>query len=266
MECQGAERGRRKRHMNSPTRVELIGSPFDPMGMQEVIDRCLGWCEGPRASHTVVTMNAALLCMLRRDAEFRAACHAGDIIVADGVPVVWTSRLAGRPLPERVAGADLMPRLLEEGAKRGLGAYFLGARREVVDKLVAQCRTAYPGLVIAGWRDGYFGPEAHDAIAAEIARCKPHLLFVGMPSPFKEIWAQRYRDVLDVPVILNVGGTFDVMTGYVRRAPRRLQAMGMEWAWRLAMEPRRMWKRYLVTNTEFIGLAVRDVVRLRLGR
>jgi N-acetylglucosaminyldiphosphoundecaprenol N-acetyl-beta-D-mannosaminyltransferase len=89
------------------------------------------------------------------------------------------------------------------------------------------------------------------------------MLFVGMPSPFKETWCQRHREALGVPVILGVGGTFDVLTGTVRRAPRMLQNLGMEWSWRLAMEPRKMWKRYLHTNTEFLGLAAREIFRLR---
>ncbi len=230
------------------------------------MERCLAWCDGPRVAHTVVTMNAALLCMIRRDEELRAACRLGDLIVADGVPVVWTSRLAGLPLPERVAGADLMARLLAEGAARRLRVYFLGARKEVVEDLVRFCRRNHPGLDVVGWRDGYFGASDHATIVSEIARLAPHMLFVGMPSPFKETWCERHRERLAVPVIVGVGGTFDVLTGYVRRAPRQLQAVGMEWFWRLAMEPRKMWKRYLFTNTEFIGLAVQDVIRLRTSR
>jgi len=116
-----------------------------------------------------------------------------------------------------------------------------------------------------GWRDGYFRPSDHASIVAEIARLAPHMLFVGMPSPFKETWCQTHRDALGVPVIVGVGGTFDVLTGNVRRAPRALQAVGMEWSWRLAMEPRKMWKRYLRTNTEFIALAAREVLRFRAG-
>lgn len=245
------------------TRTELLGSAFDRVSMQSTVDRCIDWCYGPRVPHTVITLNAALLCMMRRDAELRAACRAGDLIVADGVPVVWTSRLAGAPLPERVAGVDLTARLLAEGASRGLSAYFLGARPEVVRSMADYCRRNHPGLEVVGWRDGYFGPADHAGIVAEIARLAPHMLFVGMPSPFKETWCQRHRDALKVPVIMGVGGTFDVLTGYVQRAPRVLQVAGMEWSWRLAMEPRKMWKRYLRTNTEFLGLAAREILRLR---
>jgi exopolysaccharide biosynthesis WecB/TagA/CpsF family protein len=244
-------------------RTELLGSPFDRIDVQSTIDQCISWCYGPRTSHTVITLNAALLCMMRRDEELRTACRSGDLIVADGVPVVWASRLAGVPLPERVAGVDLTESLLAEGASRGLSAYFLGARPEVVRSLVGYCHCNHPGLEVVGWRDGYFGPADHERIVAEIAQLAPDMLFVGMPSPFKETWCQRHRAALNVPVILGVGGTFDVLTGYVRRAPRALQVAGLEWSWRLAMEPRKMWRRYLRTNTEFLWLAAQEILRTR---
>jgi N-acetylglucosaminyldiphosphoundecaprenol N-acetyl-beta-D-mannosaminyltransferase len=253
-----------RRPVTAAGRVELLGCPFDLVDMQSTLDQCLAWCEGPRTSHTVVTMNAALLCGIKRDDDLRNACRGGDLVVADGVPVVWTSRLAGRPLAGRVAGVDLTSELLAAGSARGLSVYFLGARAEVLEKLVQLCRRDYPGLVIAGCRDGYFRPDEHAAIVAEIASLAPHMLFVGMPSPFKEVWCERHREALGVPVIVGVGGTFDVLTGVVRRAPRFLQAIGMEWSWRLAMEPRKMWKRYLRTNIEFIAMAMRETFKLRL--
>jgi N-acetylglucosaminyldiphosphoundecaprenol N-acetyl-beta-D-mannosaminyltransferase len=211
----------------------------------------------------VITANAAILCMMRKDPELATACRNGDLIVADGMSVVWTSKLAGKGFPERVAGADMMVELLREGARRGLSAYFLGARPEVVQAVVERCRRDFPGLVIAGARDGYFKPADHEAIVADIRRAAPHMLFIGMPSPFKENWGEKHKTALDVPVIMGVGGTFDVFTGYVRRAPRFFQAIGMEWSWRLLMEPRKMWKRYLTTNSEYMWLAAGEILRGR---
>jgi N-acetylglucosaminyldiphosphoundecaprenol N-acetyl-beta-D-mannosaminyltransferase len=245
------------------SRIELLDSPFDRVGMQGTVDQCMAWCSGPRVAHTVITLNAALLCMMRSDEELRTACRGGDLIVADGVPVVWVAKLAGVPLPERVAGVDLTVKLLAEGSLRGLSVYFLGARPEVILKLVEYCGRCHPGLKVAGFRDGYFKPSDHEDIVNEIARLAPDMLFVGMPSPFKEAWCQRYREKLGVPVIVGVGGTFDVLTGYVRRAPRWLQSIGMEWWWRLAMEPKKMWRRYLHTNTDFLWRAAREIVRRR---
>jgi len=246
-------------------RPELLGCPFDRVTMAEAVERCLEWTVRPRAPHTVITANAAILCMMRRDPELREACRSGDLILADGMSVVWTSRLAGIPFPERVAGVDLMARLLEAASARRLRVYLLGARREVVGELARRCERDYPGLVVAGFRDGYFAPAEHEAIVAHIREAAPHLLFVGMPSPFKETWCQRHRTALEVPVIMGVGGTFDVLAGYVRRAPPAAQSLGLEWAWRLAMEPRKMWRRYLMTNTEYLWRAAGEIFRRRAG-
>jgi N-acetylglucosaminyldiphosphoundecaprenol N-acetyl-beta-D-mannosaminyltransferase len=246
-------------------RAELLDLPFDAETMDGAIHRCLAWCKAPRAPHTVITANSGIVCMMRSDPELRRACLAGDLIVADGMPIVWTSRMTEAPFPERVSGVDLMARLLEAGGERGLSVYFLGAKPEVVARLAAVCKERFPRLEIAGYRDGYFRPDQHAAIVEEIRAKKPHFLFVGMPTPFKEVWCERHRERLDVPVIMGVGGSFDVIAGYVRRAPLWIQRIGMEWSWRLMMEPRKMWKRYLVTNAQFVLLASREVLSRRLG-
>lgn len=251
--------------MERSDRRELLGCAFDRVTMRSAVERCMEWCLGPRVPHTVLTLNAAGLCMMRRDPELRKACRRADLVVADGMSVVWTSRLAGIPLPERVSGTDLMSSLLAAASERGLRVYFLGARREVVRELVRRCARDHPGLVVAGARDGYFAASEHERIVEHIRQTAPHILFVGMPSPFKETWSERHRAALDVPVVLGVGGSFDVLAGYIRRAPRRLQSMGLEWSWRLAMEPRRMWKRYLLTNSEYLWLAAGAVLRRRAG-
>lgn len=231
--------------------------------MSAAVELCLSWCAPPRASHTVVTANASHACLIRRDPELRDACRAGDLVLADGMSVIWALRLAGSPLPERVAGVDLMSRLLAEAGERSLAVYFLGARREVVTALAERCARAHPRLRIVGVRDGYFSASEHAAVVEEIRAKAPHMLFVGMPSPFKETWCELHRERLNVPVIMGVGGSFDVLAGYVRRAPRWMQAAGLEWSWRLLMEPRKMWRRYLTTNTEFLWRAGREIVSRR---
>ncbi len=245
--------------------VELLGVPIAPVTMENAVAQCLEFCRAPRATHTVVTLNASHLCMIRRDAELEAACRAGDLIVADGMSVVLALRASGQPAPERVAGVDLMAHLMAAAARHNLSVYFLGARREVVNALAARSRVDYPGLKIAGFRDGYFGPQDHWAIVEEIRASKADMLFVGMPSPFKETWVERHRERLQVPIVMGVGGSFDVLAGFVPRAPRWMQSMAMEWSWRLLMEPRKLWKRYLTTNSEFIWLAGREIAARRLG-
>lgn len=244
-------------------RSELLGLEFERHRMAPIVDRCLAWVTGPRRSRIVLTANASHLCLMRRDATLREAGRAADMVVADGMSVVWALKLLGRPVPERVAGIDLMTSLLEAGGAKGLRVYFLGARQEVLDVLLAECGRRFPGLVIAGARNGYFTEPEHPAIVEAIRASRPDLLFVGMPSPFKDVFCERHRDRLDVPVIIGVGGSFDVVAGFVRRAPRAVQVIGLEWAWRLVQEPRKLWKRYLTTNTEFIWLVLREMWRGR---
>jgi len=252
--------------MKHNERAELLGLSFDAVAMETAVARCLELCRAPRSSHTVITANASHLCMMRHDPELAQACRAGNLILADGMSVLWSLRAAGRPMPERVTGVDLMARLLDAAGKQRLRVYFLGARREVLMKLVERTRAQHPGLEIAGFRDGYFGPDDHLSLVEEIRESRAHILFVGMPSPFKETWCERHRERLDVPVIIGVGGSFDVLAGFIRRAPRWMQSRGLEWFWRLLMEPRKLWKRYLTTNSEFVWFAGREIVARRLGR
>lgn len=252
--------------MDPGDRLELLGCPFDPVTMPEAVDRCIGWCLGPRIPRTVITVNAAILCMMRRDPELRTACRRADMVVADGMSVVWTSRLAGIPFPERVAGIDLMSRLLEAASEFRLSVYFLGGRDKVVDELVRRCGRDHPRLRVAGSQAGYFGAPEHERIVAHVRQSGAHMLFVGMHSPFKETWCERHRQAMNVPVMVGVGGSFDVLAGYVRRAPRRAQSMGLEWLWRLAMEPRKMWRRYGSTNLEYLWLAGGEIRRRRAER
>jgi N-acetylglucosaminyldiphosphoundecaprenol N-acetyl-beta-D-mannosaminyltransferase len=252
--------------MKRTEKAELLGLSFDAVTMETAVARCLEFCRAPRTPHTVVTANASHLCMMRHDLGLALACRTAQLTLADGMSVVWALRASGQSVPERVPGVDLMARLLAAAGQHRLRVYFLGAKQEVVTALVETSRVRYHGIEIAGFRDGYFGPDDHLCIVEEIRASGAHMLFVGMPSPFKETWCERHRQCLDVPVVMGVGGSFDVLAGFVRRAPRWAQAAGLEWFWRLLMEPRKLWKRYLTTNIEFIWLAGREIVARRLGR
>ncbi len=252
--------------MQRTGKSELLGVSFDAITMQAAVERCLEFCHAPRAAHTVITANAFHLCMMRRDRDLAASCRAAQLTVADGMSVVWALRASGQAAPERVAGVDLMANLLAAAGQQRLRVYFLGARREVVTTLAEVCCTRYPGIEIAGFRDGYFRSDDHLGIVEDIRASQAHMLFIGMPSPFKEVWCERHRGRLDVPVMIGVGGSFDVLAGFIKRAPRWTQAAGLEWLWRLLMEPRKLWMRYLTTNTEFIWLAGREIVARQLGR
>jgi N-acetylglucosaminyldiphosphoundecaprenol N-acetyl-beta-D-mannosaminyltransferase len=169
-------------------------------------------------------------------------------------------------VPERVAGIDLMVQLLGVCAQQGYRPYFLGARRDVLDRAIAVARQRWPGLEFAGSRDGYFRSEEEPAVVDEIRRSGADCLFIGMPTPRKERFLHQHRDSLGVPFIMGVGGSFDVLAGLVARAPAAMQRLGLEWLHRTLQEPRRMWRRYLATNIAFAGLLASAVVARALHR
>jgi N-acetylglucosaminyldiphosphoundecaprenol N-acetyl-beta-D-mannosaminyltransferase len=159
-----------------------------------------------------------------------------------------------------------MKRLLEAGDARGLSIYLLGTTQERLDVLERVIRAKYPHVRIAGTRNGFFKQPDWPEVARGIREAKADLLLVGMPAPFKEIWCEEQREALETPCILGVGGAFDVLAGFVPRAPRVLQEAGLEWAWRLAMEPKKLWKRYLTTNSAFLALLGKTLAEERILR
>jgi N-acetylglucosaminyldiphosphoundecaprenol N-acetyl-beta-D-mannosaminyltransferase len=247
-----------------PVRV-LFGVPIDALTMDEVLAR-IDHAVEHRARLQIGVVNAAKLVNMRRDAELRNAVLSSDLILADGMSVVWASRMLRRALPERVAGIDLMTAMLERGNQRGYRVYCLGAEASVLDTVVATIKRDYPGVRVAGSRNGYFGPDEEGTVAAGIAAAKPDILLVAMTSPKKELFLEKWTSQIDVPVCHGVGGSFDVMAGKVLRAPEAWQRLGLEWLYRVKQEPRRLWRRYLVTNLLFGGMLLGELARAMTGR
>lgn len=210
-------------------------------------------------------VNAAKVVNMRRDPSLRASVLASDVIFADGAAVVWASRLLGRPLPERVTGIDMMHGMLTRGARKGYRVYCLGASREVLEKTMDRIREDYAGIVLVGGRDGYFSESDEAEIANQIRASATDLLFVAITSPKKENFLARWESTMGVPVCHGVGGSFDVMAGKVDRAPESWQRLGLEWLYRVKQEPRRLWRRYLITNSLFCWLVFTEWLRA-LGR
>lgn len=204
-------------------------------------------------------LNAAKVVKLRLRPDLREALLACDLMLADGMAVVWASRLLGRPLPERVTGIDLFTSLLAAAGERGESIYILGAKQEVLDRVLDVIREVYPGVRVAGARHGYFSEGDEPATARSIREADADYLFLGMTTPKKEQFIERWGDIIGVKVCHGVGGSLDVMAGKVKRAPEVWQTLGLEWLYRVAQEPRRLWKRYLVTNTLFLGLLIREL-------
>lgn len=253
----------RPRAQASPARRPVLGIGIDAFTMEQALRRCTDAIEhGEFLSVGVV--NAAKIMAMRRDTALSQAVGGCHMVLADGQSVVWASRMLGVPLPERVAGIDLFQALLAEAASRHSRAYFLGARPDVLAAMLTEVGRRYPGLVVAGSRDGYFRPGEEAEVAAAIRESGADLLFLGMSSPKKELFLRQWGPATGASVVHGVGGSFDVLAGITRRAPDWYQKYGLEWFYRVRQEPLRLGRRYLVTNTTFLALLAREMLRQRV--
>jgi N-acetylglucosaminyldiphosphoundecaprenol N-acetyl-beta-D-mannosaminyltransferase len=239
------------------SRISICNIPVDAFTMQETIDLIDKAIAENRAIHHVV-INAAKVVNAQKDEALRESIVNCDIINADGQAIVWASRFLNTPLPERVAGIDVMENLVKLAAQKKYRIFFLGAKEQVVKDVVEVYTKMYGADVIAGYRNGYFTKEDEETVAKQIAGSGANILFVAMSSPKKEIFLNTYKNLIQTPFIMGVGGSFDVVSGLVKRAPRWMQRWGMEWFYRVMQEPRRMWKRYLFGNSEFIYLIMKE--------
>jgi len=244
---------------------DILGVPFDALTMDEVLQR-VDKAIASRVPLRIGVINVAKLVHMRRDPALRADVLSCDLVLADGLPVVWAGRLLGRRLPERVAGIDLMLGMLQRGHDNGYRVYCLGAAEDVLATAVERITADHPRIQLAGHRHGYFTQQEEPAIAAAIADARPDILLVGMSSPRKEHFLARWGEQLGAPVCHGVGGSFDVLAGKVRRAPVAWQRLGLEWLYRVKQEPRRLWKRYLVTNSLFCAIVAWAFIRQSLFR
>jgi N-acetylglucosaminyldiphosphoundecaprenol N-acetyl-beta-D-mannosaminyltransferase len=244
--------------------VNVLGCPITRLDLSGFVARIEEFITS-RKPHYVAVVNVAKLVKMRSDKELEQSVLAADLIGADGVPVVWVSRLFGTPLPGRVNGTDLMYRLLERANKKAYRIFFFGAREEVLQRVLDVVRQEYPGVQIAGSQHGYFTSADELAIVNKIRIAEPDILLIAFGTPKKELWVKSYLTAMGVPVIHGVGGSFDVLAGVIPRAPLWMQKSGLEWLFRMFQEPHRMWRRYLVTNTLFVMLVMREWLRYRIG-
>jgi N-acetylglucosaminyldiphosphoundecaprenol N-acetyl-beta-D-mannosaminyltransferase len=245
---------------------DLFGFPIHALAMQDVValaDRAVR----ERRRLLVGVVNVAKLVNMRRDAPLREAVLAADVVLADGMGVVWAGRVLRQPLPERVAGVDLMFELLRTADANGYRVFCFGATEEVVQQVAGIIRGDYPGVKLVGARNGYYQPEEEVGIARSIREARPDILFVAMSPPRKELFLARWADMMEVPVCHGVGGAFDVMAGVTRRAPRGWQRLGLEWLYRALQEPVRLGPRYVLTNARFAWMLLCAVLGFgRRGR
>ena len=241
-------------------KIQIFQCNIDNLSLDETINK-IESIISERKPRQHVVVNAGKIVKIYENSELKKIVTSCEIINADGVAVVWASRLLGKPLKERVSGIDLMIKLLTKACEKQYRVYFLGGEKKILEASIDKCINTYAGLNIAGYRDGYWKIEQENEVVEEIARTEPDILFVGISSPKKEIFLSKYLTKLNVPFCMGVGGSFDILSGKLSRAPLIIQKMGFEWLWRFIQEPHRLWRRYVIDNTKFIFIVAREFIK-----
>lgn len=239
-------------------RIEMMGCQIDNLSMEETLQTVEGFIKTGQP-HQHVVVNVDKLVKASRDSELRRIINECALINVDGMPVVWASRLLGKPLKERVAGVDLFEALMRRAADRGWRVFLLGAREEVVSEVKRLYELKYPGLTVAGYRNGYWKSEDEPGVVELIKHARADLLFVAISSPKKEHFLGKYQAEMKIPFAMGVGGTFDVAVGKVKRAPVWMQKVGLEWFFRFLQEPTRMFRRYFIDDMAFFWLLAKEL-------
>ncbi|MBW2441186.1 MAG: WecB/TagA/CpsF family glycosyltransferase [Deltaproteobacteria bacterium] len=254
--------------------IVILGIPVDNLDMDETVERILALIEASRKdgkARLVVTVNVDFIVntMTWRLSRFRHPeliniLRRADLVTPDGMPIIWTSRMLGTPLKERVTGADLVPRLAQAAARNGKSIYFLGGQGDVGLRAARLLQEQFPGLKVAG-ADSPFVKIEGEALTGEIVkdqevverinRSGADILLIGFGNPKQEVWFERNRSRLQVPVSIGIGGTYEFIVGTVARAPEWMQKAGLEWIFRITQDPKRLWKRYFVGFFKF-GLMI----------
>lgn len=239
--------------------TQILNGRFDRLQMSQVVDELFETIHAGKRG-VLCTVNVAILMMMRSNPRLQSFVDFARWTVADGQPLIWASHLTQQPLPERVTGIDLIDLLCARSVHEHVGVYFLGADEATLRTAVDVLRSRHTGLDVRGYANGYFGPQEAAQRARAVADSGAELLFVAMGVPRQEYFIEEQWQNLGARVVIGVGGSFDVVAGLRKRAPRFLQRAGLEWAYRLAQEPHRLFRRYLVTNSLFVGLMSRNVI------
>lgn len=252
--------------LEGPAAVDLYGISIHNVTIDEVMTEIKKWMGG-NGKHYVTTPNVDHVVQLQRDSEFMEAYRRASLVIPDGLPIVWTSRILRKPLKERVSGSDLMLPVCEMAAREGRRVYLLGGLEGVAEKAREVLTMRFPSLEVAGCYSPPFGfesqPEENRKIVAQINQARTDILFIALGAPKQEKWIARHLQALEIKAAICVGAGIDFVAGIAKRAPKWMRQMGLEWSWRLAHEPKRLWRRYLVQDAAFLGLFLNEWLNLR---
>jgi N-acetylglucosaminyldiphosphoundecaprenol N-acetyl-beta-D-mannosaminyltransferase len=239
-------------------RIEMMGCHIDNLTMEETLQTIEEFIHTGQP-HQHVVVNVDKLVKASRDEALRQIINDCALVNVDGMPVVWASRLLGKPLKERVAGVDLFEALMQRAAQKKWRVFLLGAQEEVVFTVKETYESRFPGFEVTGYRNGYWKAEEEAGVVQQIKEARVDLLFVAISSPRKEQFLGGYQEKMQVPFAMGVGGTFDVVAGKVKRAPQWMQHAGLEWFYRFLQEPRRMFRRYFIEDMMFFWLLLKEI-------
>lgn len=235
--------------------VSIYGIPFSSMSMDETVEYLTEAIEKKITTH-VITANPIMVMSALDSPDYFRMMRTAELIVPDGTGVVWAAGHVGSPVAERVPGFDLLHRLMEIGERRRWKVYLLGTAKETIEAAAEKLQLQYPQVRIVGVRDGFFGPDEDAEVIAQIRKAAPDMLFVARGAETQEPWISKYKHELGVPLIMGVGGSFDIISGRLKRAPVFFQKLRLEWFYRLLQEPKR-YKRMLALP-KFVVKVVRD--------
>src|SRR3954464_13384238 len=231
-------------------RVDLGGVLIDRVDLGSAVDRVRGFLRSGKPNQ-IVTVNLDFVAIARRDEGFRETLNAAEMAVADGMPLVWVSRLSEEPVPERLTGVELVDECCRVAVETDASVFLLGAGPGVADTAADELRRRFPGLRIAGMYAPPFGPLSdgeNEHIIQLVRAARPDFLFVALGAPQQDVWIRNNLERLDVPVCMGIGCVLDLLAGVVSRAPVWMQSAGFEWLYRLLQEPSRLWRRYIVDD------------------
>lgn len=241
-------------------KVNLFGLDILVANMEQTVQLVEERIHTKKPTH-LLGVNADKINEMGSDKKFDDIVKNAEIINADGASVVIASRFLRQPLPERVSGIDLMQELLKVSEEKNFSVYFLGAKQEIVSKMVKNFAMEYPNLNVSGYRNGYFERDDWENIANEIKQRNPDIIFVGITSPIKEYLIDFLMKQDINSIFMGVGGSFDVLSGKIKRAPVWMQKTSLEWLFRVLQEPRRLFNRYFLGNTKFMLTVVKAKLR-----
>ena len=241
-------------------RINFFSVNLDLYSMEETLEEISEYIKN-RIPIQHVVVNVSKLVYAQKDEQLRNIINACPIINVDGAGVILGAKMLGINIPHRVTGIDLMEELVKYSSQNGYRVFFFGAKENVNKAVVDHYLAKYPDLQVAGRRNGYYTEQEEASVVDEMKKSNADILFVAMGSPKKEMFLGKYSKDLNIPFTMGVGGSFDVVTGKVKRAPLWVQNMNCEWLYRLIQEPRRMWKRYFVTNGLFLLMIIKEKLK-----